>query len=584
MIRYILISLSVPLLTTGVLIPGVPATPALSGAVGVPANPVPDASTPLAPELSGLGTWQFPVSTKVARAQLFFNQGLRLLYGFNHPESLRAFREAARLDPALAMAYWGQAIALGPNLNAPLTPENAAAALAAIDKARSLAKSAAPIERALIEAQARRFTADGADRKSLDLAYADAMRGVADAFNDHADVQTLFADALMNTMPWDYWQKDGGPKPDTSIALTALERVLARHPGHPGANHYHIHLLEASNDPDRAVASADRLGALMPAAGHMVHMPSHIYLRVGRYAEAGEANERAIVADEDYLAQCQAQGLYPISYYPHNVHFLWAAATFEGRSAVAIAAARKVAEKVPHHHAGAVVWTADFPVTPLLSFARFGRWTEVLTSPEPPAHDPYARGLWHYARAMAYTARGQQDRAQAEVARVETLIGHEAFTTKFKDTPFAQILTIAARMAAGEMAARDGRFEDAIAKLQEAVAIEDGLPYNEPPFWHHPPRQVLGAVLLDAGRASDAERVYREDLVRFRENGWSLFGLARSLEAQGKKAEAADADRRFRKAWARADITLTSSRIMPRRSAAGMSPTSSASKNEPREP
>ena len=269
-----------------------------------------------------------PVTTSVPGAQRFFDQGLRLLYAFNHAEAIRAFREAARLDPGLAMAYWGQALGLGPNLNAPMTQENGRQAYAAIQQALTTAPGATPRERALIEALALRYAPDGTgDRPALDRAYAAAMRGAADRFDGDADVQTLFADAQMNTMPWDYWQKDGKPKPETARVLESLEDVIARQPDHAGALHYHIHLLEASADPDRAAASADRLGSLMPAAGHMVHMPAHIYIRVGRYADAAEANVRAIAADEDYLAQCQAQGLYPVSYYPHNLHFLWAAAT-----------------------------------------------------------------------------------------------------------------------------------------------------------------------------------------------------------------------------------------------------------------
>jgi pimeloyl-ACP methyl ester carboxylesterase len=388
------------------------------------------------------------------------------------------------------------------------------------------------------------------------------MRVAAERFPEDADVQTLYADAQMNTMPWDYWQKDGAAKPETAHVLDTLERVIARQPDHAGALHYHIHLLEASADPDRAEASADRLGSLMPAAGHMVHMPAHIYIRVGRYADAAEANVRAIAADEDYLAQCQAQGLYPVSYYPHNLHFLWAAATFEGRRVAAVDAARKLAEKVPHHHAGALSWTADYPVTPMLAYARFGMWQEVLTEPKPPANEPYATGVWHYARGLAFVARARLDQATAEQTALKAVMKHQAFATTLKDLPLLTNLRIAAAILDGELSLRRGNADAAIASLREAVTIEDGIPYNEPPVWHHPPRQILGAILLDAGRASDAEVVYREDLKRFRENGWSLFGLAKSLEAQQKSNEALDVNRRFEKAWARADIRLTSSRIM----------------------
>jgi pimeloyl-ACP methyl ester carboxylesterase/tetratricopeptide (TPR) repeat protein len=311
----------------------------------------------------------------------------------------------------------------------------------------------------------------------------------------------------------------------------------------------------------------------MPAAGHMVHMPAHIYLRVGRYADAAEANVRAIAADEDYLAQCQAQGLYPVSYYPHNLHFLWAAATLEGRSATAIDAARKVAEKVPHHHAGAVAWTADFPVTPWLAYVRFGRWQQMLIEPKPPEKEPYATGIWHYGRALAFVARNQAPRAQAELDALTAVMGHRAFTTTLKDLPLLTNLQLASRIVRGEIAGRAGRHDEAVAALREAVAIEDAFPYSEPPLWHQPTRQVLGALLLEAGRAGEAEAVYREDLSRVRENGWSLFGLSRSLEAQGKTAEAVAARARFEKAWARADVTLTSSRVLADAGPAPSTPT-----------
>ena len=513
---------------------------------------------PLAPELTGLGSLEFTVTTRVPAAQRFFNQGLRLLYAFNHAESRRAFREAARLDPTLAMADWGEAMTWGPNLNAPMSVENGRLAYRAIQDARASAHSASKRERGLIDALARRYAADGAgDRPALDAAYAAAMSHLATQFPEDPDVLTLYADAMMNTMPWNYWQKDGKAKPETVPVMAALESAIARDRDHAGAHHYYIHLLEASETPERAEASADRLGTLMPAAGHMVHMPAHIYLRVGRYADAAEANVRAIAADEDYLAQCQAQGLYAVSYYPHNLDFLWTAATLEGRRAVAVEAARQVAAKVPHHHAGAVAWTAHFPVTPMLAYVRFGFWKDILLEPAPPKDQPYAQGIWHYARALAFVAQDRFDRARTEHRELDAIIEAK------KDLPLLANLQIASRMVGGELAARRGEWHHAVRLLEEAVTIEDTLPYNEPPVWHHPVRQVLGAVLLDAGRAPDAERVYREDLARVRENGWSLFGLTQSLRAQGKATEAAEAHARFQKAWSRADVTLTSSRIMP---------------------
>jgi len=522
-----------------------------------------DRNRPLAPELKGLGNVHVEVTTKVPRAQRFFDQGVRLIYAFNHQEAMRAFKESARLDPSLAMAYWGQALALGPTLNSPMVADNVAPAYKAIQRARMLSVNASARERLLIDALAKRYaSAPTADRAPLDKAYAAAMRDVAAKYPADPDIQTFYADAVMNTMPWDYWQKDGTAKPDTALILTSIDSAIAKTPDHAGAHHYLIHLLEASNDPDRAVPSADLLGSLMPAAGHMVHMPAHIYIRVGRYADAAEANVKAIEADEDYLAQCQAQGLYPVSYYPHNLHFLWAAATFEGRSVVAIDSARKVAEKTPHHHAGALAWTADFPVTPMLAYARFGKWREILTEPSPPANQPYAMGIWHYTRATAFIGTDRLDRAETELAALTAIMNHEAFKTTLKDLPLLTNLKIGSAMATGMLAARQHRLDAAVTALKEAVAIEDALPYSEPPIWHHPPRQVLGAILLQAGRPAEAEKVYREDLTRFRENGWSLYGLMQAVTALGRTQEAAEIRVRFEKAWSRADITLVSSYVV----------------------
>ena len=544
-VRKVVVTLGLALLALSQVSAGAPSSPAL------------------APELAGLGTDHLEVSTRVPKAQVFFDQGLRLLYAFNHQESRRAFQEAARLDPSLAMAHWGEAITLAPNLNAPMTPANARLGRAAILEARRLSRNASAMERALIDALGRRFAVDPASpRPPLDRAYAEAMTGVAAAYPLEPNVQTLYADAVMNTMPWDYWQKDGAPKPATSVLMATLEGVIARDGNHAGGHHYYIHLIEASPTPERAEASADRLGSLMPSAGHMVHMPAHIYLRVGRYADAAEANVRAIAADEDYLAQCQAQGLYPVSYYPHNLHFLWAAATLEGRSVAAIDAARQVAAKVPHHHAGAVAWTSDFPVTPWLAYVRFGHWQQMLTEPKPPAREPYATGIWHYGRALAFVSRDQVARAQAELEALTSVMAHSAFKTTLKDLPLLTNLQVASRIVRGELAGRASRHDEAVAVLREAVAIEDAMPYGEPPLWHQPTRQVLGALLLRAGRAGEAETVYREDLVRVLENGWSLFGLVRSLEMQGKTSEASAVRARFDKAWARADVRLTSSRIL----------------------
>lgn len=518
--------------------------------------------TPLAPMLGGLGTWHFKVTTASSRAQQFFNQGLRLMYAFNHAEAIRAFKEAARLDPACAMAAWGEALALGPNINAPLTPEAHAQAFAAIQRAVKGRATASNKERALIEALALRYTADPkAERAPFDAAYADAMRRAATRFPEDADVQSIFAASVMDTMPWTYWNKDGSPRPGTQEVVRTLEAVMARHPDHPGAHHFYIHMVEASETPERGVRSADVLADLMPGAGHIVHMPSHIYLRVGRYADASAANERAIVADEDYLTQCQVQGMYPQGYYPHNVHFLWFASSFEGRSAQAIDNARKVAEKVPHHLAGHGGSGHDLPIVPLYAYVRFGRWADILTAPKPADSMDYALGIYHYARALAFVARDRVDRARVEAQALEAVAAREVFRTTLKETPLLSNLEIAVRTVRGEIAAQTGDFATAVAQLTEAVKIQDDQMYMEPTFWHYPVRHTLGAVLLEAGRPADAERVYREDLRHNRENGWALFGLMQSLEAQKNTDDLSTVAARFRKAWARADISLTASRF-----------------------
>jgi tetratricopeptide (TPR) repeat protein len=517
---------------------------------------------PVAPILGGLGTWNFTVTTASPRAQQFFNQGIRLVYAFNHAEAVRAFQEAARLDASFAMAAWGEALALGPNINAPLSAEGHTQAYTAIQKAISLKAKATEKERALIEALAVRYSADTkAERAPFDLAYANAMRKVAARFPEDGDVQTVFAAAVMDTMPWNYWNKDGSPREGTNEAIKVLEAVIARHPEHPGAHHFYIHMVEASATPDRAVRSADVLADLMPGAGHMVHMPSHIYLRVGRYADASASNERAIVADEEYLSQCQAQGMYPVGYYPHNVHFLWFASSFEGRSAQAIDAARKTAEKVPHHVSAHTGSMHDLPIVPIYAYVRFGKWQDILTTPKPADSMDYPLAIWHYARALAFVARGQVDRAKAESKALEGVAAREVFRQELKDTPLLGNLEIAMRIVRGEIAAERGDFATAIGQLTEAVKLQDDQSYMEPAYWHYPVRHTLGAVLLEAGRPLEAEQVYRDDLKRNRENGWSLFGLMQSLDAQKKSDELSTVAARFRKAWARADVTLTASRF-----------------------
>jgi tetratricopeptide (TPR) repeat protein len=520
----------------------------------------PSATGEMAPRLQNLGPYTFPVSTRLKTAQAFFNQGLNLTYGFNHVEAGRAFREAARLDPDCAMAYWGQALVLGPNINLPMTAEDEPKAYALAQKAVSLKPKASPRERAYIDAVAKRYSGKAEDRSARDQAYADAMRELAKRYPEDLDAATLFAEALMDLRPWAYWAPDGKPNPGTDEAIARLEAVLAKKPAHPGANHYYIHAVEATKSPERAEAAADRLRTLMPGAGHMVHMPGHIYMRVGRYADASAVNEAAIVADEDYIAQCRAQGMYPIGYYPHNIHFLWSAATMEGRSETAIAAARKVAARVTDESMDQLPFQAGFRVVPYYALTRFARWDEMLKEPAPADRFVYLKGTWHYARGLAFAGKGQLDDAEKELAEVSRIASGTALDfTLFSPNKAAAIFGIAPEVLAGVIALKKKEFDLAVAHLERAVRLEDGLVYTEPAEWHYPPRELLGAALLEAGRPHEAETVYWDDLRRNPENGWSLFGLSQALAAQGRKAEAAAVDERFHKAWPKADMKLQSS-------------------------
>jgi tetratricopeptide (TPR) repeat protein len=522
----------------------------------------PGASGQLAPRLQKLGKHTFRVTTKSRQAQLFVNQGMNLAYGFNHAEAGRAFREAARLDPACAMAYWGQALVLGPNINVPMTAEDEPKAFELAQKAVAAKAKVSAREQAYIDALARRYSGKPEDRAAGDRVYADAMREVVRRFPQDLDAATLFAEALMDLRPWNYWAPDGTPYAETGEIVRTLESVLSRNASHPGANHYYIHAVEATKNPERAEAAADRLLTLLPGAGHMVHMPSHIYMRVGRYADASSSNEQAVLADEDYLSQCRAQGIYPIGYYPHNIHFLWSSATMQGRSRVAIEAARKVAAKVTDPLLDETPLLAGFRVVPYYALTRFGRWDEMLGEPAPPARHLYILGTWHYARGLAYAAKDRLAEAEAELAAVRRIASDPALEfTLFSPNTAASIFAIAPEVLAAELAARRKDFERAVAHAERAVRLDDGLVYTEPAEWHYPPRQLLAALLVDAGRAQEAATVYWDDLERNPANGWSLYGLARALRAQGRDADAAAIDQRFQKAWAEADVKLTASRF-----------------------
>jgi tetratricopeptide (TPR) repeat protein len=515
----------------------------------------------LAPRLQNLGAHVFPVSTTRPEAQSYINQAMNLSFAFNHAEAGRSFREAARLDPDLAMAYWGQALVLGPNINAPMNPDDERGAFMVVQEARRRRSGATAKERALIDALTARYTANPADRRANDEAYAEAMRGVHKRFPDDLDIAMLYVEAVMDLRPWQYWTPDGQPYQGTAEIVALTENVIRRNPRHPLALHLYIHLMEPTGNPERAESAADTLLTLMPAAGHIVHMPSHIYQRIGRYADAIRSNELAVEADEDYIAQCRAQGLYPMGYYPHNIHFLWFAATADGQSRKAIEAARKVATKIDDAALEQMFMLAGFRVVPYWALTRFGRWDEMLREPQPPAN-PFVRGAWHYARGLAYVGKENAAAAERELEALRKVLDDDRLDQPLLSPSTARaILAIGPEVLAGEIAASRGQYVRAIAHLATAVRLEDALVYTEPSEWHFPPRLALGAVLLEAGRPLEAETVYWEDLRRNRENGWSLLGLISALKAQGKTALAQHVEERFKRAWERADIALSASRF-----------------------
>jgi tetratricopeptide (TPR) repeat protein len=512
------------------------------------------AEMPAVPVYTDLGAFSVPISTENAEAQRYFDQGMRLTYAFNHGEAIRAFGEAARLDPNCAICHWGIALASGPNINWPMDSLSGVAAWEALKNAERFSSHANEREQALIQALGARYAeVPPAQRASLDSAYAKAMAEVAARFPDDHEVATLYAEALMDLRPWAYWEPDGKPAPQTEIILAQLERVIAADSSHPGACHYFIHAVEAVA-PERAVPCAERLAQEMPGAGHLVHMPAHIYIRVGRYADAITHNEHATHVDSVFAASERPSMVYAGLYIPHNHHFLGFAALLAGRSALALQAARETVAKAP---VAALAVMPDFQGMAAFEHSlllKFGRFDEVLAKPMPPAELPVARAVAYYSRgtALAATSKGGGDSARALVDSIAALgSGLPAGTAK-------RVVEIAQHSLAGEIAARSKQWRDAETHFRAAMAIEDQLAYMEPPWWIEPVRHALGAVLLNAGKAREAEKIYREDLVRFPQNGWALYGLWQSLRAQGKP-EAAKAEAEFKQAWAGADVQLTAS-------------------------
>lgn len=515
------------------------------------------------PLYTDLGNYHRDISANSPKAQRYFDQGLRLLYAFNHGEAIRAFKEALRLSPDCTMCAWGVAYAYGPHVNGGMDSAAGVQAFSFVKRGLAKTQNATPVERELIGSLARRYAeVPPANRGHLDSNYADAMKAVARRYPNDLDVATLYAESMMDLRPWDYWDlTDGSPRPGTEFILAELERVIAANPNHPGACHYYIHAVEAVA-PEKAVPCAERLAALMPGAGHLVHMPAHIYVRVGRYADAVDANVHAVHTDEVYIEGQNPGGLYRTGYYPHNYHFLALAATMAGRSAQAIEAANKTAATTPISMAKRVSQLEPYVHYRYLTLVTFGRWDDLLAAPVPPVELAYSRAMAQYARGVALAAKGRFADAQAALDTVKQIAsgGVAAYAAAGWGTPSTN-LQIAVHALTAEIAARQGDFNTAITHFQAAQKIEDAQLYTEPPDWYYPIRHSLGAVLLKAGKPAEAEVVYREDLKRFPENGWSLFGLAQALHAQNKHTEAVDVEARFQKAWATADVKLTASRF-----------------------
>ncbi|MBX3341387.1 MAG: hypothetical protein KF711_07340 [Nitrospira sp.] len=512
------------------------------------------------PLFENLGVLQHKITTHSDLAQKYFDQGLRLVYAFNHEEALAAFTEASRLDPDAPMPYWGVALSLGPNINAGMDSKAESRAVEAVQKATARLAHATPTERAYVEALAARYSVKkAATRKGKDEAYAKAMRRLAHEYPEDADAATIFAEALMVLRPWDYWRADGRPQPGTEEIVTTLEAVLQHQPDHPGACHYYIHAVEASPDPQRGLPCAMRLPSLMPGAGHLVHMPAHIYMRVGRYRDASERNAKAATVDHEYLLQHPLEGNYASGYYAHNLHFLNASLVMEGRSAEALQAARDLLSKISVNEIVKEPSLEWYAPTVLLTMARFGQWGELIRQPPPPKELRYTTGLWHYVRGLAFAATTRFGSAEGELSNLRKSLKGLARAKTAEGKISRTLLKIAERVLAGEIAARKGDFDAGIQALREALQLEATVPYSEPPFWFQPVRHNLGAVLLLAGRPGDAESVYREDLRLNPENGWALHGLVHSLQAQRK--ETAQESARLHTAWAQADVTLTGSRF-----------------------
>lgn len=509
--------------------------------------------------IEGLGDHHHAIATSRDDAQQYFDQGLILTFAFNHAEAIRSFERAAELDPGSPMPLWGIAYALGPNYNLPAGPDQLKRASETIQKALKLAEKAAPRERAYVEALAARYSSDpDANQQKLGEDFAARMKALSEAYPDDLDAATLYAESMMNLNPWNLWTKDGQPWDRTSEIVAVLERVLARDPSHPGANHLYIHAVEASPHPERALAAAKRLESIAPASGHLVHMPSHIYMLVGDYKTAADANVIAAKVDEHYIDSEHVKGAYPMLYFHHNLHFIAAARGMEGRYGDARAAAARLTESL-HSHADDIPGlrnfiTEYFGMYPLLTAVRFRDWEAVLATKEPAEDLPISQGLRHYARGVAFAAKNDVGRATVERDRLAKVVGALPAESRYGNSPAPEVLNVALAIVDGRIAERKGDMEKAISDLGVAVAMQDKLAYNEPADWHYPVRESLGAALLKAGRAGQAEAVFRTDLQKNPRSGRSLFGLVEALTAQGKGDEAMLVRQEFDDAWRTAEI------------------------------
>lgn len=504
------------------------------------------------PLYGNLGTLSFKVGTRSANAQAYFDQGMRWAFAFNHAEAQRAFQAAQKADPKLAMAWWGEALVLGPNINAPMMPEATAPALAALARAVELAPGAPPKDRALIAALQKRYAADPkAERAALDVAYADAMKAVAAAHPGDDTVLTLYAESVMDTQAWDYWEAGGAkPKGRAAELLAALETVLARNPNHPGAIHLYIHAVEASTRPERALPHARRLAALMPGAGHVVHMPAHIFYRVGLYKESLEINKRAMAVDEQYFRTSPSDPMYKSAYYPHNIHFVLVSAQMGGDGPTAIDAARKLDASLSDAVVAQFAVLEPIKAAPYLAHAQFSAPATIMALKVPPKEQVLATALAHYARALAFAADQDTGGAQREIDAIAA-IEQQAEFKPYTDwgVPGREIVQVARLVAGARLADAQGDLPGAAKAYEQAVAIEDALAYMEPPFWYYPIRQSLGSVYLRQGKLDAAEQALRDSLVRVRSNGWALAGLAEVYKRKGDVKAEATARQAYQRAW-----------------------------------